>query len=47
MGLLDGILGHVGGEGSLGKYAGLLDQDGDGNVLNEITRIAGKLFDKN
>ncbi len=45
-----GILGQVrdaiGGEGSLAAFAQLLDQDGDGNPINDIAGIAGSLFGK-
>lgn len=44
---LQEIIGHIGGEGSLGKFAGMIDQDGDGNPLNDLTSMAGKLFGKN
>lgn len=53
--LLQQIVGHIGGEGSLGRYASLiqeqaggllggLDKDGDGNPLNDIAGLAGGLF---
>jgi hypothetical protein len=51
------IIGHIGGEGSLGRYAELiqsqggallggLDKDGDGNPLNDIAGMASGLFGK-
>ena len=43
-GLLDqlgGLLGGSGGAGGLGK---LLDQDGNGNPLDDVLRSAGKIF---
>ena len=40
------IVEHLGGEGSLGKFAAMIDQDGDGNPMDEIAGIAGKLFGK-
>lgn len=44
---LQEIIGHIGGEGSLGKFAGMLDADGDGNPLDDLAGMAGKLFGKN
>ncbi|MFM5914249.1 hypothetical protein D5I55_00520 [Chakrabartia godavariana] len=41
---LQGILGQIGGEGALGQVAGMLDRDGDGNPVNDIMGMAGKLF---
>jgi hypothetical protein len=53
---LQEIVGHIGGEGSLGRFAtmlqqdgasgilGALDRDGDGNPLNDLGGIAGSLF---
>lgn len=47
-GLDAGILGkmveQIGGEGSLGRFAAMLDQDGDGNPLDDIAGFASKLF---
>ena len=40
------MLNQIGGEGMLGKISGFLDQDGDGNPLNDITGMAGKFFGK-
>ncbi len=34
----------IGGEGMLGRISGMIDRDGDGNPLNDITGLAGKLF---
>ena len=34
-------------EGIMGKISGFLDQDGDGNPINDIMGMAGKLFGKN
>jgi hypothetical protein len=42
--VLQGILGQIGGEGTLGKISSLIDRDGDGNPLNDLTGFAGKLF---
>lgn len=38
------ILNQIGGEGALAKVSGLIDRDGDGNPLNDLAGIAGKLF---
>jgi hypothetical protein len=35
-----------GTQGIMDKAKGLLDQDGDGNPLNDITGMVGKLFSK-
>ncbi|MDX8355928.1 hypothetical protein [Sphingopyxis terrae] len=55
---LQEIIGQIGGEGSLGRFAqmvqqdggagilGALDRDGDGNPLNDLGGIAGSLFGK-
>ncbi|MCW1381972.1 hypothetical protein OLX02_03975 [Novosphingobium sp. KCTC 2891] len=58
-GTLTQIVGHLGGEGSLGQFAQLmqdhpeasgflskLDQDGDGNPLNDVMGMAKNLFSK-
>lgn len=58
-GILSQIVQHIGGEGSLGEFAqilqnnpqasgllGMLDRDGDGNPLNDITGMAKGLFGK-
>lgn len=44
--VLGQIVSAIGGEGSLGNFANMLDADGDGNPLNDIAGIAGKLFGK-
>ena len=36
----------IGGEGSLGKFASMLDRDGDGNPLDDIADMASGLFGK-
>lgn len=41
---LQGLLGQIGGEGTLGQIAGMLDRDGDGNPVDDIIGMAGKLF---
>lgn len=45
-GVLNSIRDQIGGEGSLGKFAAMIDQDGDGNPLDEIAGFASKLFGK-
>ncbi len=52
------IIGQIGGEGSLGRFAtmlqqdgaggilNMLDRDGDGNPLNDLTGMATGLFGK-
>ena len=45
-GMLSQITDQIGGEGSLGKFASMLDQDGDGNPLNDIAGMAKGLFGK-
>lgn len=45
-GALSKIVEQIGGEGSLTKFAGMLDLDGDGNPMNDITGLAGKFFGK-
>lgn len=44
--LLSQIVEAIGGEGSLGKFASMLDQDGDGNPINDIAGMASGLFGK-
>jgi hypothetical protein len=43
-GVVSQIVEHIGGEGSLGQFAAMLDQDGDGNPLDDIAGFASKLF---
>jgi hypothetical protein len=46
-GLLDQASAMLGGsQGIMDKAKGLLDQDGDGNPLNDITGMVGKMFGK-
>ena len=45
-GTISQIVDHIGGEGSLGKFAAMIDQDGDGNPLDELAGFASKLFGK-
>ena len=40
------IVEHIGGEGSLGQFAQMLDQDKDGNPLDDVLGFASKLFGK-
>ena len=37
---------QIGGEGSLGKFAAMIDKDGDGNPLDELGDMAKGLFGK-
>lgn len=41
---LQGLLGQIGGEGALDKISGMIDRDGDGNPVNDIMGMAGKLL---
>jgi hypothetical protein len=55
---LQEIIGHIGGEGSLGRFAtllqeggasgimGALDKDGDGNPLNDLAGLASGFLGK-
>ena len=43
-GVVGQIVDHIGGEGSLGRFAAMIDQDGDGNPLDELAGFASKLF---
>jgi len=45
-GVVSQIVDHIGGEGSLGKFAAMIDQDGDGNPLDELAGLASSLFGK-
>ncbi|MBV7259423.1 hypothetical protein [Erythrobacter crassostreae] len=45
-GVLNQIVEQIGGEGSLSSFASMLDQDGDGNPLNDIVGMASGLFGK-
>ncbi|MEO9132617.1 MAG: hypothetical protein ABI240_15605 [Sphingomonas sp.] len=40
--ILQQIVGHIGGEGALGKFAGLLNGEGAGGVLGELGGLFGK-----
>lgn len=41
---LTNLVGQIGGENALGSISGMIDRDGDGNPLNDLAGIAGKLF---
>jgi hypothetical protein len=43
---LQQIVGHLGGEGALASVSGMLDRDGDGNPINDITSMIGGFFSK-
>lgn len=45
-GILGQVLEQVGGEGSLASFMQMLDQDDDGNPMNDIAGMAGKFFGK-
>jgi hypothetical protein len=56
-GILSQIVTQIGGEGSLGEFAraiqddpsslmGLLDRDGDGSAMDDLTDLASGLFGK-
>ncbi|MEO0058320.1 MAG: hypothetical protein RIT17_1796 [Pseudomonadota bacterium] len=40
------IVSAIGGEGSLANFASILDMDKDGNPMDDIMGMAGKLFGK-
>lgn len=43
--ILSQIVGHIGGEGSLGQFASLLGSEGDaGSILGKLGGLAGGLF---
>jgi hypothetical protein len=44
--LLEQIRDAIGGEGSLAKFASMLDFDGDGNPFDDIAGMASGLFGK-
>jgi ATP phosphoribosyltransferase regulatory subunit HisZ len=45
--ILNQIVGAIGGEGSLSNFASILDQDKDGNPINDLMGMAKGLFGKN
>lgn len=56
LGKIEEIIGHIGGEGALGRFASLLhekggilsalDKDGDGNPLDDVGNMISGLFGK-
>ena len=42
--ILHQIVGHIGGEGALGKFAGLLNAKDGGGLLSELGGLASGLF---
>ena len=44
--VLEQIREAIGGEGSLGKFASMLDRDGDGSPLDDIADMASGFFGK-
>jgi len=44
--ILQQIVGHIGGEGALGHFAGLLSAQGNSGVLGELGGLASGLFNK-
>jgi len=44
--VLSSIVSHIGGEGSLTEFARIIDQDGDGNPLDDLTDAAKGLFNR-
>ena len=44
--ILQQIVGHIGGEGALGKFAGLLGAQGGDGLLGELGGLASGLFGK-
>ena len=45
-GTLQQVVEQIGGEGSLARFAQILDADHDGNPFDDIAGFAGKLFGK-
>jgi hypothetical protein len=43
---LQQIVGHLGGEGALASVSTMLDRDGDGSPINDITNMIGGFFSK-
>jgi phage-related protein len=43
---LKDLVSQIGGEGALGKISSMIDRDGDGNPLNDLSGIVGSLFGK-
>jgi ATP phosphoribosyltransferase regulatory subunit HisZ len=44
--VLNHVVAAIGGEGSLAQFASMIDMDKDGNPLDDIMGMAGKLFGK-
>ncbi|MCP9222305.1 hypothetical protein MKP08_06035 [Erythrobacter sp. LQ02-29] len=44
--ILSQIRDQIGGEGSLAKFASMLDQDNDGNPFDDVANFASGLFGK-
>lgn len=44
--VLNQIVEHIGGEGSLTSFANMIDRDGDGNPLDDIANMAKGLFNR-
>lgn len=45
-GVLSQIVSQIGGEGSLSSFASMIDQDGDGNPLDDIADMAKGFFNR-
>ncbi len=43
-GILSQIVGHIGGEGSLGQFASLLGGESGGGIMDKLGGLAGGLF---
>lgn len=44
MAKLQDIVTQIGGENALGKISAMIDRDGDGNPLNDLSALAGSFF---
>lgn len=44
--IIQQIVAHIGGEGSLTEFANMIDRDGDGNPLNDVMDMAKGFFGK-
>lgn len=42
--ILNQLMERIGGEGALAQVSQMIDRDGDGNPINDIAGLAGKLF---
>jgi hypothetical protein len=42
--ILSQVVSAIGGEGSLGNFASMIDKDGDGNPINDVLGMAKGLF---